>query len=281
VIRFLLLWLALAVPLAPAAAAEDLLEPEKAFRFSARALGEDAVEVSFAIADGYYMYRERFKFEAQSARLGPAELPRGLRKKDEFFGDTEVYRNAVHIRVPVAAGAADPLQLVVTSQGCADIGVCYVPMESRAALLLAAAPSTPAFSEAPRRVPESPRWSIYASDLDIAALFDRHVLVVIASSPGIALTSTWRRWNGWAHALSTSSRECRRFAPLVGSAARPPGCASSATPRARPRWAPCASRSCPALCSNSSRRSPLRSWQSRSAFASSRVGCPSRPLSPC
>ena len=190
-IRLLLFWLAVVAPLAPVAAAEELLEPEKAFSFSARALGEDAVEVSFAIADGYYMYRERFKFEARNARLGPVELPRGLRKKDEFFGDTEVYRNAVHIRVPVAAGGADPLQLVVTSQGCADIGVCYVPMESRATLLLAAAPSTPAFSEAPRRVPESPRWSIYASDLDIAALFDRHVLVVITGFFGLGLLLTF------------------------------------------------------------------------------------------
>ncbi|MEX1074806.1 MAG: protein-disulfide reductase DsbD, partial [Burkholderiales bacterium] len=189
--RLLTLWLALAAPLAPAAAADELLEPEKAFQFSARALGEDAVQVSFAIAEGYYMYRERFKFEAQNARLGPAELPRGLRKTDEFFGETEVYRNEVHIRVPVAAGAADPLRLVVTSQGCADIGVCYVPMESRATILLAAAPSTPAFSEAPRRVPDAPRWSIYASDRDIAALFERHVLLVIAGFFGFGLLLTF------------------------------------------------------------------------------------------
>jgi thiol:disulfide interchange protein DsbD len=191
VTRLLTLWLALAAPLAPAAAADELLEPEKAFQFSARALGDDAVEVSFAIAEGYYMYRERFKFEAQNARLGAAELPRGLRKTDEFFGDTEVYRNEVHVRVPVAAGAADPLRLVVTSQGCADIGVCYVPMESRATILLAAAPSTPAFSEAPRRVPEAPRWSIYASDRDIAALFERHVLLVVAGFFGFGLLLTF------------------------------------------------------------------------------------------
>jgi thiol:disulfide interchange protein DsbD len=191
VIRLYLLCLALATPLASAAATEELLEPEKAFRFSARALGPDALEVSFAIAEGYYMYRERFKFEAQNARLGAAELPRGLRKRDEFFGDTEVYRNEVHIRVPVAAGAADPLQLAVTSQGCADLGVCYVPMESRATLLLAAAPSTPAFSEAPRSVPAAPRWSIYASDRDIAALFSGNVLLVVAGFFGFGLLLTF------------------------------------------------------------------------------------------
>ena len=47
---------------AHAALPGDLLEPEKAFRISTRALDATTVEVSFAIADGYYMYRERFKF---------------------------------------------------------------------------------------------------------------------------------------------------------------------------------------------------------------------------
>ena len=62
-IRSLLLSLALAAPLAHGALEGELLEPEKAFRFSARALGPDALEVSFAIAEGYYMYRDRFRFE--------------------------------------------------------------------------------------------------------------------------------------------------------------------------------------------------------------------------
>jgi len=191
VIRILLLWLALASALAHAAAADELLEPEKAFRFSARALGADAVEVRYAIAEGYYLYRDRFRFEAQGARLGSAEFPRGVRHKDEFFGDSEVYRNDVMIRIPVAAGAPDPLSLVVTSQGCADVGVCYVPMESRATIRLAAFSSAPLLSEGPRSVPETPRWSIYASDLDIAALFQRNVLLVIAGFFGFGLLLTF------------------------------------------------------------------------------------------
>jgi thiol:disulfide interchange protein DsbD len=196
VIRPFFLLLALMAPLAPAATAQDLLEPEKAFQFSARALGADAFEVRFAIADGYYMYRERFKFEAQNARLGAAELPRGVRKKDEFFGESEVYRKEVRIRVPVAPGAADPLQLVVTSQGCADIGVCYVPMESRATIQLAAAQSLPLFSdpprsEAPLSVREAPRWSIYASDLDIAARVQNNIQLVLAGFFGFGLLLTF------------------------------------------------------------------------------------------
>jgi thiol:disulfide interchange protein DsbD len=161
VIRSLLWWwLALAAPIAHGALVDDLLEPEKAFRFSAQAAGPEAVEVTFAIADGYYMYRDRFKFEARGARLGAAEFPEGEHKKDEFFGDSVVYRKAVSIRLPVNPGAPDPLELNIISQGCADVGVCYVPMESRAAVRLTAAGAPPGLSEGPRLLGPAPRWSI-------------------------------------------------------------------------------------------------------------------------
>ena len=54
-----LLWLGLAGSAAAqwSGKADELLEPEKAFRFSARVL-DGAVEVRFAIAEGYYLYRD-------------------------------------------------------------------------------------------------------------------------------------------------------------------------------------------------------------------------------
>lgn len=110
----------------------ELLDPEKAFRISARALDERNVEVEFKIADGYYMYRDRFKFATAAGKtLAEVEMPRGTPKEDEFFGKTETFRHLVRIRVPVTAqDAADGrVSLKVTSQGCADIGVCYVPLE--------------------------------------------------------------------------------------------------------------------------------------------------------
>ena len=162
-----LLWLALA---SPAGAqlfkkADELLEPEKAFRFSARAVAEDAIEVEFRIADGYYMYRDRFRFEAQggAVRLGKPEFPPGLAHKDEFFGEQQVYRKEVRIRVP-AQGTGN-LDLKVTSQGCADVGVCYVPMDSTATLRVAAGAAA------------SP--SIFSSDLEIAHLFQNSVPLVL------------------------------------------------------------------------------------------------------
>ena len=135
-----LLSLVLALLAAPlwAVSADDLLEPEKAFRLSARALDPTAVEVRFQIADGYYMYRDKFRFavDGGDAKLGEPHFPQGQRKKDEFFGDVETYRRQVAVRLPVTVDG-DRLRLEVTSQGCADVGVCYPPQVQKVELRLA------------------------------------------------------------------------------------------------------------------------------------------------
>jgi thiol:disulfide interchange protein DsbD len=155
--------------------ADELLEPEKAFRFSARAV-EGAIEVNFTIADGYYLYRERFRFAAEGARLGAPELPQGIAHKDEFFGEMQIYRRAASIRIP--AQGEGRLDLTVTSQGCADVGVCYVPMESKATLQLAAGGAPP-------------RFSIFASDMEIARLFEGNAVLVLAGFFGFGLLLTF------------------------------------------------------------------------------------------
>ncbi len=118
----------------PAAAAADFLAPEQAFRFEARALDARSVEIVFTVADGYYLYREQFAFAAEDAgvRLGTALVPAGQVKFDKTFDkNVEAHRGRVVIRVPVEAAPA-AFTLTVTSQGCADAGLCYLPMESTA-----------------------------------------------------------------------------------------------------------------------------------------------------
>jgi len=122
---------------AQAVSADDLLEPEEAFRFSVRAIEPSAVEVEYAIADGYYLYRQRFAFavEPATAQLGVPQFPTGTMHEDKFFGRSETYRGRVRITLPV--GSADPqIKLVATSQGCADFGVCYQPQEHSAVIRL-------------------------------------------------------------------------------------------------------------------------------------------------
>jgi thioredoxin:protein disulfide reductase len=166
------------------AGTDDLLEPDKAFRFSARVVDASTLEVSYRIADGYYMYRERFRFAAEpdKVKLGAAQFPPGEVHQDQFFGRVETYRKNLSFLLPIEdAGGLDRFRLKVTSQGCADSGVCYVPYDHFADIRLAAAGSasgalsgllsSPSMTSAPPAVAPSPRFSTSASDTDIAAMF--------------------------------------------------------------------------------------------------------------
>jgi len=137
--RLLILLALVASPLG--AAEQDLLDPDQAFRFSARVLGPDAVEVRYQVAPGYYLYRDKFKFAIQPLTIdaGSPELPPGIVKKDEFFGEVQTYRGEVRIRIPLRSVNAASATLTATSQGCADVGVCYVPHDQTAKLVLAGA----------------------------------------------------------------------------------------------------------------------------------------------
>ena len=141
--KFFLLVLALAGAVAHANPLQDeLLEPEKAFQASVRAVDGETLEAQWKIADGYYLYRDKFKFEAldDGVIVKEVRIPPGTRKHDEFFGDVETYRKQVKIIVTLGRNdsAARDLKLKVTSQGCADVGVCYPPQTQTVNLKLAA-----------------------------------------------------------------------------------------------------------------------------------------------
>jgi thiol:disulfide interchange protein DsbD len=128
--------------------AEEFLDPAVAFKPSARALDAQTIEVAFAIAKGYYLYRDKFRFavDVDSVTLGTPVFPKGKEKDDENFGKVEVFYNSVAVRLPVErnASGALPLKLQVTSQGCADAGVCYPPQTQSVAVTLPDPASAPA-----------------------------------------------------------------------------------------------------------------------------------------
>ncbi|MFC4201395.1 protein-disulfide reductase DsbD [Candidimonas humi] len=122
---------------AGAAHAADFLEPEQAFAFSAAMAGPAEIDVHYKIAPKYYMYRERFEFalSPDSGRLGKPSFPPGIIEYDPTFDKKlEIYHDGVTIRLPIQPGAAGPLKLEVTGQGCAEAGLCYSPMTTEVVL---------------------------------------------------------------------------------------------------------------------------------------------------
>ena len=143
------------------AQAAELLPPQLAFKPTAGAVDGQTIEVRFEIAKGYYLYRDKFRFSAEpaSVQLGTASLPKGEPKVDETFGAVEVYYREVLIRLPVERNSSGtlPLILSVSSQGCADAGVCYPPQKQTLSVELpdpstavAAPPNSPSGNESGR-----------------------------------------------------------------------------------------------------------------------------------
>ncbi|MBT8123136.1 MAG: protein-disulfide reductase DsbD [Gammaproteobacteria bacterium] len=123
-------------------AGDDLLEPDRAFAINSVVVDKDTVRVSWTIADGYYLYRDRMKFSSATdgITLGTPDIPPGKIVDDEFFGKIAIFRNTVTTTIPVtrSANAPDSFELKAVSQGCADIGVCYPPHTQVASLTLPA-----------------------------------------------------------------------------------------------------------------------------------------------
>ena len=133
--------------------AEDLLPPSVAFKPTARALDGQTIEVRFEIAKGYYLYRDKFRFTAEPAgvQLGMPILPIGKEKDDDTFGKVQVYYKEALIRLPVERNSSGPLALTLnlTSQGCADVGVCYPPQKQTVSLELPDPASAPVAAPLP------------------------------------------------------------------------------------------------------------------------------------
>ena len=115
-----------------AAAAFQPLPPQLAFKPQVRAIDARTLEVRFEITRGYYLYGDKFRFQldAEGAALGAPRLPKGKSVEDATFGRVDVYYDRVRLTLPVERppGEALAATLHITSQGCAEAGVCYPPL---------------------------------------------------------------------------------------------------------------------------------------------------------
>lgn len=110
----------------------DFLPVEQAFRLEIKQTPNSAtMQLVFIIADGYYLYKNRFAFTSDNPQvtLISPNLPKGEQKHDEFLGDVEVYHNIVEITVAVNNPNKLAFTLEIKYQGCAEKGLCY-PMET-------------------------------------------------------------------------------------------------------------------------------------------------------
>jgi thioredoxin:protein disulfide reductase len=150
-----ILGVALALALTPPVnGQESPLPPDRAFRFSARALNPETIETRFTIADGYYLYRDRIHLSVEPATTSVTvpPLPEGKVKEDQFFGRTQTFRGNVMVNLGLKDVAPGQKVVVVAeSQGCADVGICYPPQVQRVTVALPAANAVPTRPDEPAK----------------------------------------------------------------------------------------------------------------------------------
>ena len=105
-----------------------LLRVEEAFKYELVS-EESSLWVRWIIEDGYYLYKDKIKFESDDIDIKFFELPQGLYHEDEFFGVQQIYRNSVSFQIPYENedNIQDEIEIKISSQGCADRGICYPP----------------------------------------------------------------------------------------------------------------------------------------------------------
>ncbi len=183
---------------------DEFLRPEQAFKVQP-SLSDDgrSVRLEWKIADGYYLYKSKFRVTPSDAEatLGEMQMPPAETKKDPIFGEVEVYHHKADIQVPIESLPAGlkTLSLQLRYQGCADKGICYPPQTKTVTLPL---PKTvavaPAASPAPVAAPSAlDQLNALSNDLGLGAMEDdilppEKAFQVSADSPdGKTL---WVRW---------------------------------------------------------------------------------------
>lgn len=111
---------------------DDFLSPDRAFQLSGSADSAGNVQLTWLIAPGYYLYRDRIKIASPNGatQLGPPQFPAGQIKNDPYFGKQVIYHQQLIVTVPVLHRAAPGSDVAVsaTYQGCAEAGLCYPPV---------------------------------------------------------------------------------------------------------------------------------------------------------
>lgn len=172
---------------------------DQAFSFDFQQQGHD-LKLNWQIRDGYYLYRSKIELDPKNAELAAYFLPKGRDHHDEFFGDSEVYEDALRITIPLRQASNDAT-VRVTYQGCAAAGFCYPPetrevplsvvndTQSASAQVGDSAPATSAPVEAipaPQStpLPFSPLWALL---IGIGIAFTPCVLPMYPLISGIIL----------------------------------------------------------------------------------------------
>jgi thiol:disulfide interchange protein DsbD len=108
---------------------EQFLHPDEAFKLDIVSKDSSTLEAIFTVAPGYYLYKDRIKFDIKDISQGSiqsVDLPSGDMKEDPNFGRQEVYHHDFAASIFIASTTKN-IEVQARFQGCSEKGLCYAP----------------------------------------------------------------------------------------------------------------------------------------------------------
>jgi len=137
----------------------SFLPPDQAFALQVTVRDAYTLQASFNITPGYYLYRDKIRFEVKdgAVKILALNLPRGEMKQDPAFGNIEVFHNSFQAEITLdrLSDVASGMALNAVYMGCSEEGLCYPPINKTIQLDLPDAKTglratpAPAMTEAP------------------------------------------------------------------------------------------------------------------------------------
>jgi len=150
----------------------------------------------FTIAPGYYLYRDKIRFQLVTPRhgatLGPVAMPPAFVEHNPYLGTLVIYKTSFALPLPLTGThRGEALTVMAHYQGCAVRGICYPPVTRMLAITLPQAAARPAPAVAS---PLAPPIAVRQSSLTPPAApkpSGSTWLVAIMSAFGIGLLLTF------------------------------------------------------------------------------------------
>ena len=107
------------------------LPAEQAFPFTAEWTADREITARWDTQDGYYLYRDKFSFELSGtdAQIVDIALPDGEVQDDPYFGRVAVLYEPAVVTLTLDRMPSGEFELVAGYQGCAEMGLCYPPLQ--------------------------------------------------------------------------------------------------------------------------------------------------------
>ena len=111
------------------------LSLKEAFPYYVSELSPGTYRINWVLAQGHYLYRHALQFSLLQTEGGDSlpvnyELPDGVQKTDQFFGQIEAYYNLLSIDLNLTTVPEPEAGLMIQYQGCAEWGFCYPPQRA-------------------------------------------------------------------------------------------------------------------------------------------------------